>query len=84
MSELNPNHPVTSEMREQYHKLVAFLLWKFCLGHYVVTSAELERFAADPRGTNLVVYPTGNELTLRLVSDDDARTLARRAGGLPV
>jgi len=44
MSELNPNHGVTIEMREQYHKLLAFVIWKSGSDRLVITAADLERF----------------------------------------
>jgi hypothetical protein len=84
MTELNPNHGVTIEMREQYHKLLAFVIWKSGSDRLVITAADLERFQNDrPDGTNLVVEPKNDIMTLRIVTDEEGRRLARMAGGLP-
>lgn len=84
MDELNPNHGVTIEMRDQYHKLLAFMIWRSGGDRIVITASDLERFQNDrPDGTNLVVEPKDDILTLRIVTDDEGRRLARMAGGLP-
>lgn len=82
--ELNPNHPVTQELREQYHKLLAFCMWKFGLRELVITSDELEKFVADHLdGINLAIEPKGRILKVRIVNDVEGARLARREGGLP-
>lgn len=86
MKELNQNHGVTVEMREQYHKLLAFMIWKFAHDskRIIVTSHDLEVFIGDhPDGINLAVEPKGDILTLRIVNDKEGAALARREGGLP-
>jgi hypothetical protein len=45
--ELNPNHPVANEMREQWHKLLAITMWKYDVDRLVITSDEIDRFMAD-------------------------------------
>lgn len=83
--ELNPNHGVTNEMREQYHKLLAFCVWKFgSARELTITSTDLAQFVADqPDGINLVVHPIHDVLRLRIVGDVEGAALARKAGGLP-
>ena len=89
--ERNPNHGVTNEMRDQYHKLLAFCVWKFGFRRGTrggetmqIHSSDLEAFARDnPDGINLVVEPDGHTLTLRIVDDTEGVALARKAGGLP-
>ncbi len=84
MKELNPNHPVTNEMREQYHKLLAFAMWKVGMTELVVTSEDLTRFVEDhPGGINIAVEPKGQVLKVRIVDDVEGARLARKEGGLP-
>lgn len=91
MNELNPNHPVVNEMRDQYHKLLAFMIWRYGPSRgthrcesVTITPGELDRFIQDnPDGINLVVHPKGDVLMLRVVDDAEGARLAREAGGLP-
>lgn len=85
IEELNPNHPVTNELREQYHKLLAIVMWRFGMDRLVVTSEEIERFVTDhPGGINVAFEPKGHNLTIRIVDDEEGARLARREGGLPI
>lgn len=84
MDELNPNHPVTTELREQYHKLLAIVMWRFGMDALTVTSEEIERFVADhPGGINVAFEPKGHTLRIRIVDDREGARLARKEGGLP-
>jgi hypothetical protein len=80
---LNPNHPVTKEIDEQWYKICAVLMHKQGLTEVTITQADLESFLASGRA-NISVYPSGDIMTLRLHTDEEARKLAREAGGLPV
>jgi hypothetical protein len=84
--ELNPNHPVVNEMREQWHKLAAVLLFKFrgAGGSALITTHDLERFAAElPGGAIVCDTRGGTAITLRLVDAEEVERLARKEGGLP-
>jgi hypothetical protein len=81
--ELNPNHPVTQELREQWYKLCACLMLKFGVDTVDLTSADIEKLSSSGRA-NITVRPAGDVITLALVSDSEALRLARREGGLPV
>ena len=83
-NELNPQHPVTREMREQYHKLLAIAMWKFGLGDSIeITSDDIERFvAAHPGGINVTIEPVrtvddpqGKTMKIRVVDDVEAKRL---------
>lgn len=80
MSELNPNHPVTQAVSDQWHKLVALLLRKMGTDHVVITAADL--MAMRP-GSAIVVQELHDGLHLRLVDSETAEQLAREHGGLP-
>lgn len=80
--ELNPNHPVTSAMNEQWHKIVAVLLHKFGLNHTEITPQDLNAFAKS--GLGAVTVKTENEvIELNLISFEEAERLAKIEGGLP-
>ena len=82
MSEMNPNHPVTREVREQWYKLCALVLFKSGQTEIRISSTDIERFAASGLA-NITVEPKGDIITLRLVGDAEAARLARKEGGLP-
>jgi hypothetical protein len=82
-NELNPNHPVTVEIREQWHKLLAVLMHKFGLTEVEITVDDL--LTLEKSGLmNITAHPKGDVITLRLVSDAEAARLAREEGGLPI
>lgn len=83
MNELNPNHPVTAEMHDSWHKLCAMVMFKFGVRHVEITAEEIESFASSG-ACNIVLHPKGDVLTVFLVSDAEAERLAREEGGLPV
>lgn len=83
--ELNPNHGVTQETRDQWHKLCVLLMMKMGVTKVVFTEQDINKLQRDG-GTNIVVCPSKREntITLELVDDVTAAKLARAAGGLPV
>lgn len=83
MAELNPNHLVTQEFREQWYKLCAILIFKTGATSVQITSADVESFATSGRA-NITCRAEGDIITLALVSDASAAVLARMEGGLPV
>lgn len=83
MNELNPNHGVTREMREEWHKLCAIMLWKSGATEIQITAEDVRRFSNSGLA-NITIRPRGNVITLTLVSDAEAARLAKQAGGLPV
>lgn len=84
MTEANPNHPVTRAVRNEWHKIAAFLLVKLNEGREVVlTLADIEAALARPGGINIVLHEKRDGLHIKLVGDDEAERLAREAGGLP-
>ncbi len=83
MNELNPNHGVTKEVREQWYKLCAILLFKQGVTEIEITSEDIEKFAKSGRA-NIAVHPKDDVIILALVTDTEARHLAREEGGLPI
>ena len=80
--ELNPNHPVTVRMRDQWHKILALVMLKQGLKKVTITPEDIR----DGDGKlNVAVGEFGNGLEVWLLVDDaEAVELARREGGLPV
>ena len=79
--ELNPNHPVTSRMSDQWHKIVALLLMR-TNSHTEIPLDEVERFANSGLGA-VVIRTEADTIILDLVSWEEAKRLAKQEGGLP-
>lgn len=84
MTERTPNHPVTQEMRQQWHKLLALALRKLGVDRVVLTEADLTAALRAPEGLNVVCHAHRDSIEIRLVSDAIADKLAREGGGLPI
>ena len=82
-SELNPNHPVTTQVRDQWHKLLAFAMFKNGTRTLTITLADMNRFEEVLPGGCIVFQPKGDAITIRLVSAEEGERLARQQGGLP-
>lgn len=78
--ELNPNHPVSQQMHDHWHKICALLMRKMGRDHIVITMVDLRSFPAD---SFMVFQELEDGLHLRLVDEAEAVRLARREGGLP-
>lgn len=79
--ELNPNHPVTSAMNNQWHKIVAVLLHKFGVSRVEITPQDLEAFSNS--GLGAVTVRIENEvIELNLITFEEGERLARIEGGL--
>lgn len=80
MSEINPNHPMTAAVHDQWHKLCAVLVQKLADGHAVITLRDLQLMSP---GTCITVQETIHGIELRLVTEEEGMRLARQQGGLP-
>lgn len=84
--ELNPNHPVTTALRTEWHKLLAIAMHKLGYMNLHITEEDVERFAAAGC-SNIAVREVAQGpnagIHLILVDDSLAASLARGAGGLP-
>lgn len=78
MNELNPNHPVTSAMRDQWHKLAAILMHKHGLTHVVITSEDMESMGSE---MCVMVQASADGIHLRLITMAEGERLAREQGG---
>lgn len=76
--ELNPNHPVSQQTHDQWHKFVAIMLYKY--GDVVISMADV---SAMPDDIAVTVQELDDGIHLRLVSMAEAERLAREHGGRP-
>lgn len=83
MRELNPNHPVTAQMREQWHKVLAVLMCRLGMTEFEITSEALVAFERDYPGGAVVADARNGRFIVRLVTAEDGERMARAEGGLP-
>ncbi len=81
MTELNPNHPTTQQLHDQWSKIAAILIRKMGTRHVVITQEDI--IALSNTSSNIAVQELEDGLHLRLVDDVEARRLAAQEGGLP-
>lgn len=82
---LNPNHPVTQLLDDEFmHKLAALLVMK-AGGEASITMGDLEDLRAlfDGEEPTLVTHCRTDVIELKLVPRNDAERMAREHGGLP-
>lgn len=73
--ELNPNHPVTKEVHQQWYKIAALLMFKMGKVSVEITSKEIEEFM-NSGTTNIVIKPKDKVIQLWLVDDVQALKLS--------
>lgn len=83
-SELNPNHPVTQEMRENWHKIAAIIMHKMNVKHLTIDSGDVQRLSEWLDGGAICAKPKGEVLEIFLVDATEAQRLAREEGGLEI
>lgn len=81
--ELNPNHPVTASMSDQWHKIVALLMHKFGHTHIEIGLKEIEQALLSEQKA-VTIRERDNAIVLDLVSWEEGERLAREEGGLPI
>lgn len=77
--ELNPNHPMTSGMREHWHKLCAILVNRTPHKETVISLDEIMRMD----GLAITMKEEGNGIVLRIITMEEGENLAKKEGGLP-
>lgn len=78
--ELNPNHPMTQTMHDQWHKIVALLMLKMKQNHIEITASDIETLATTPKA--VAIQTKGERILLDLMPLADAERLAKKEGGL--
>lgn len=81
--ELNPNHKVVIQARDQWHKIAALIMVKLGLNELQITPDDVKKIGAG--NVNIVLDARGESrtgiLTVRIVDDKTADALARKEGG---
>lgn len=80
--ELNPNNPITQQMHDHWHKVVALLMVDFGITEFEITEEMLKGFEHLGGGA-VVADARGGRFVVRLVDWAEAERLARKEGGLP-
>lgn len=81
----NPNHPVTRQLENEWHKFAAILLFKYrdVLPNVVtISSTDLDEFERSGFQT-IVAHAHREMIDLKLVTDAEAEALLRQHGGRP-
>jgi hypothetical protein len=79
--ELNPNHPVTQAVSQQWHTIAAVTMRKLDVTEVVITEADLKELSSNPLAIAIQELPDG--LHVKLIDMDAAIKLAAKEGGLP-
>lgn len=82
---LNPNHPITQELDDEFmHKLAAVLVMK-AGGNVEITGDDLRELVTMFPGDmpTLVTHMHPMSIELKLVSMTEGQRMAREHGGLP-
>ncbi|PTB28863.1 hypothetical protein C9I56_11275 [Paraburkholderia caribensis] len=85
MPKLNPNHPVTQQLDDEFmHKMCAILVMK-AGGRAQVTLDDLQQLRElfDGEMATLVTHAGATAIDFTLVPESKAMEMAREAGGLP-
>lgn len=81
MNELNPNHPVTKELHNQWHKLAAIILHKLGMQTIDISIADIAAFENSYQnngGGAIVAEPKDDVIHITLVSMNEAEQLAQK------
>jgi len=82
--ELNPNHAVTQEMRDNWHKIAAIIMYKMKLKRVVITLEDIATLGDFLQDGAICAHPSEDTLEIFLVDGIEAQRLVREEGGLPV
>ncbi len=81
--ELNPNNKTTQQVRGEWHKIAALIMFKTGFSELNFTMQDIYDFTSGQR--NIVIDSRKESelgvLTIRIVDDKTADQLAREAGG---
>jgi hypothetical protein len=81
MSALNPNHPVTDALSDQWHKILMAVFIKLGLDEIVITNEDVLAIGDYQHAIMAHAKPDG--LHIAVITEQEAQLLARQHGGLP-
>lgn len=80
--EINPNHPVTRQAHDHWHKVAAILMMRLGVDVLEITEDDVSKLGNNEKA--VVADCRGGKFVLRLVTMEEGEKLAREAGGMPV
>ncbi|MDP1795900.1 MAG: hypothetical protein Q8K78_00385 [Planctomycetaceae bacterium] len=80
--ELNPNHAVTQELREHWHKIAALLMWKLRQSKVTITIEDIGVFDAVPDASmpTIIVHYHKDSMDILLMPIEEAQRYAAKLG----
>lgn len=85
MAEMNPNHGVTQELHDQWHKVAMVLLNKLGKKQIKITMQDVQDLTKIFPGEQPVIMFNAKDdhILLEIISFSEAEKLAKQVGGLP-
>lgn len=77
---MNPNHPTSQAVRDQWRELCVLVMRKCGVSHVLITEADVLAMGSD---TATSVHADWQGVHLSLHTTAEAEELARKEGGLP-
>lgn len=74
--ELNPNHPTTAALRDQWHKIAAIFLHKLG-GEVLLTEKDIAAAIEPMQGKIIAAIGEGDAIRFKIVTEEQARELMR-------
>jgi hypothetical protein len=81
VNKLNPNHPVSQEIDDDFMSKVLAVVVMKCGGRVEITAEEVREYSVNAQTLVTHIHPRSVEL--RLVGDEEASAILREHGGLP-
>jgi hypothetical protein len=79
--ELNPNHPVLGTVRDHWHKIAAFIMWKLKQKRIEFSLADID--AMGKEDLVIVLHDHSDSIEVKLMPREEGERLAREHGGMP-
>ena len=77
--EINPEHPVTKAVHDDWHKIVAILLHKLGIQEIAITANDIDKLMrAFPDMPTVILRAEGEILRLQLVSLEEGKRAAAK------
>ena len=74
--EINPEHPVTKEIHDHWHKIAMILLDRLGVKELLITNAEVEEFGRKYDGMAILFHARKDGLLLKIITMEEAKRKA--------
>jgi hypothetical protein len=80
--EMNPDHPVTKEVHDHWHKIAALVMWKLGQSKVTITNEDADTFACLPDESMpaIIVHTHKESMDILLMPMDEARRYVEKLG----